>query len=41
VAYGVALILVTFSDLDGHIFCLKPLCLSAMVVCVHDGALVE
>jgi len=32
---------VTFSDLEGHFCCLKPLCPPATVVRVHDGALVE
>jgi len=32
---------VTFSDHEGHFCCLKPLCQSAKVVCVHDGALAE
>ena len=31
----------TFSDLEGHFCCLKPLCPSATVVRVHDGALAE
>jgi len=31
---------VTFSDFLGH-FCLKPLCPSATMVHVHDGALAE
>ena len=30
---------VTFSDLEGHFCCLKPLCPSATVVRVHDGEL--
>jgi len=29
---------VTFSDLEGHFCCLKPLCPSATVVLVHNGA---
>jgi len=29
---------VTFSDLEGHVCWLKPLCPSATVVRVHDGA---
>jgi len=32
---------VTFSDLEGHFCCLKPLCLSAVVIRVHDGVLAE
>ena len=40
VAYQMAPLRVTFSDLDGHFCCLKPLCPSTAVVCIHDGALV-
>jgi len=32
---------VNFSDLESHFCYLKPLCPSATVVCVHDGALAE
>jgi len=32
---------VTFSAFEGHLCCLKPLCPSAMVVSVDDGALRE
>jgi len=32
---------VTFSDLESHFCCLKPLCTSAAVVHVHNGALAE
>jgi len=39
VAYRMVPLWVTFSDLDGHFCCLKPLCPFAMVVWVHDGAL--
>jgi len=38
VAYRMALLRVTFSDLEGHFCCLKPLCPFATVVHVHDGA---
>ena len=38
-AYRMAPIRVTFSDLEGHFCCLKPLCPSVTVVCFHDGAL--
>jgi len=31
----------TFSDLEGHICCWKPLCPSATVVHVYTGALAE
>jgi len=41
VAYQMAPLWVTFSDLEGHFCCLKPLCPSATVVCVHDGVLTE
>ena len=40
-AYRMAPLQVTFSDLEGHFCCLKSLCSSATVVRVHDGALVE
>jgi len=38
VAYRMAQLRVIFRDLKGHFFCLKPLCPSAAVVRVHDGA---
>jgi len=40
-AYRIAPLRVTFSDLEGHFCCLKPLFPSATVVHVHDGVLVE
>ena len=40
VAYRMASLRVTFSELEGHFCCWKPSCLSATVIYVHDGALV-
>ena len=40
-AYRIAPLRLTFSDLEGHFCCLKPLRPSAMVVRVHDVALGE
>jgi len=39
VAYRMAPLRVTFSDLEGHFYCLKPLCPSATVVRIQDGVL--
>ena len=41
VAYKMAPLRVTFSDLESHFCCLIPLCPSATLVRVHDGALTE
>jgi len=40
-AYRMAQLRMTFSDLEGHFYCMKPLCPSAAVVRVPDAALAE